>query len=130
MADSWSSPGCRWATLTPSPRRAALPAHADRLGPLISSAFAEGTNVELARQKGDAAFDLVVWERGVGRTLACGTGAAATAVAAVGSGRAPFDTPIAIDLPGGRLEISVARGTLEVSMRGPARRVFSGETSA
>lgn len=105
-------------------------AHADRLGPLVSSGFPEGTNVELARQKGEAEFDLLVWERGVGRTLACGTGAAATAVAAVRSGRARYGAPIAIDLPGGRLELRVAEGSLEVSMRGPARRVFSGEASA
>lgn len=104
------------------------PAHADRVGPLVSAALPEGTNVELARQKGDESFDLVVWERGVGRTLACGTGACATAVAAVRAGKARYDSPIAIDLPGGRLEIRVAPDTLEVSMRGPARRVFSGES--
>ncbi|MCL4750533.1 MAG: diaminopimelate epimerase [Myxococcales bacterium] len=103
-------------------------AHADRLGPAVSAELPEGTNVELARQTGDAAFDLVVWERGVGRTLACGTGACATAVAAIRSGRARYDAPIAVDLPGGRLEITVAEGSFEVSMRGPARRVFSGET--
>lgn len=106
------------------------PAHADRLGPAVSAGFAEGSNVELAHQTGDAAFDLVVWERGVGRTLACGTGAAATAVAAAVSGRAKYGIPMAITLPGGPLEITVSEGALEVSMRGPARRVFSGQTSA
>jgi diaminopimelate epimerase len=102
-------------------------AHVDRLGPELSRALAGGSNLEIARQTGPAQFDLVVWERGVGRTLACGTGAAATAVAAVLSGRAAYDTPLDIKLPGGTLEISVARDTLEVTMRGPARRVFSGE---
>ena len=106
------------------------PSHADRLGPLVSRGFPEGTNVELARRTGEDAFDLVVWERGVGRTLACGTGAAATAVAAVRSGRAGYGRPITIALPGGGLEMTVTEGTLEVSMRGPARRVFSGQTDA
>lgn len=106
------------------------PGHADRLGPLVSSAIAGGTNVELAKQHGPSEFELLVWERGVGRTLACGTGAAATAVAAARSGRARFGAPIFVDLPGGRLELSVEEGTLEVSMRGPARRVFSGKTTA
>jgi diaminopimelate epimerase len=69
----------------------------------------------------------VVWERGVGRTLACGTGAAATAVALANAGRAPFDEPMEIRLPGGALEIRVAKTSLAVSVRGPARRVFSGE---
>ncbi|MCC6902321.1 MAG: diaminopimelate epimerase [Polyangiaceae bacterium] len=104
--------------------------HADRLGPRVSAELAGGSNVELARQTGPDSFDLVVWERGVGRTLACGTGAAATAVAAVVSGRAKFGVPVTITLPGGPLQITVAEGTLEVVMRGPARRVFSGETTA
>ncbi|MBK7578748.1 MAG: diaminopimelate epimerase [Myxococcales bacterium] len=104
-------------------------AHADRLGPLVSGQIAGGSNVELTRARADGAFDLVVWERGVGRTLACGTGAAAAAVAAVRSGRASYGAAVGMHLPGGKLEIAVAEGTLEVSMRGPARRVFSGETS-
>ncbi|MFO0568208.1 MAG: diaminopimelate epimerase [Polyangiaceae bacterium] len=100
--------------------------HADRVGPLVSGAFAEGSNVELAQRTGDDAFEVVVWERGVGRTLACGTGAAATAVAAARAGLARFDAPIQVRLPGGPLELLVASETLEVTMRGPARRVFSG----
>jgi diaminopimelate epimerase len=99
----------------------------DRLGPRISAEFPQGSNVELATQLGPRRFDLVVWERGVGRTLACGTGAAATAVAAATSGRAPFGEPIEVRLPGGALEIQVAKETLAVTARGPARRVFSGE---
>ena len=59
------------------------PSHADRLGPLVSRGFPEGTNVELARRTGEDAFDLGVWEGVVGRPRACGTGAAATAVPAL-----------------------------------------------
>jgi diaminopimelate epimerase len=99
----------------------------DRLGPQISGEIAGGSNVELATQLGPGTFELVVWERGVGRTLACGTGAAATAVAATTAGRAAFGQPIEIRLPGGPLELWVTEGTLAVAARGPARRVFSGE---
>lgn len=73
------------------------------------------------------AIDLAVWERGVGFTQACGTGACAAAVAAVRSGRAGADQPIAIHLPGGVLSVVVAADASRVRMRGPARHVFSGE---
>jgi diaminopimelate epimerase len=99
----------------------------DELGPLISARIPGGSNVESVTTKSPRDLELLVWERGVGRTLACGTGACATAVAAAVSGRAPFDTPIRVGLPGGDLEISVRRETLAVTMRGPARLVFTGE---
>lgn len=101
----------------------------DRAAAALSASVPGGTNVELAVATGADRFDLVVWERGVGRTLACGTGAAATAVAATVSGRATRGATLQIRLPGGGLELSVDPTTLEVLMRGPARRVFSGETS-
>jgi diaminopimelate epimerase len=103
------------------------PASVDRLGPLVSARIPGGTNVEFVGQRGPRSFDVIVWERGVGRTLACGTGAAATAAALALAGRAPFDEPLEIRLPGGPLEVFVAKGTLEVRFRGPARRVFWGE---
>lgn len=99
----------------------------DELGPAISGGFEAGTNVELVTTRGERQLDLIVWERGVGRTLACGTGACAVAVAAARQGRVPFDTEIDVRLPGGALYIAVARDTLEVTMRGPARQVFLGE---
>jgi diaminopimelate epimerase len=101
----------------------------DDLGPRISQALAGGTNVEIVRASGPAAFDVLVWERGVGRTLACGTGAAAVAALAAMTGRAPYDAPIALRLPGGPLELTVSREDLAVSLRGPARFVFSGEVA-
>lgn len=102
----------------------------DQLGPALSAQFPAGTNVELVTTRGARALDVLVWERGVGRTLACGTGACAVAVAAARQGRVPFDTEIEVRLPGGPLHVTVARETLDVTMRGPARRVFSGEVSA
>ncbi|HEY6081664.1 MAG TPA: diaminopimelate epimerase [Polyangiaceae bacterium] len=99
----------------------------DELGPRVSKSLASGTNVELVRQTGPAAFDVLVWERGVGRTLACGTGAAAVAALAALVGRAPYDAPLTLQLPGGPLELSVSREDLAVTLRGPARFVYSGE---
>jgi diaminopimelate epimerase len=104
----------------------------DRVGPALSGSVPGGTNVEFVAPRGPDSgegFDLVVWERGVGRTLACGTGAGATAAALAFGGKAPFDAPIRMHLPGGPLELSVAKGTHEVTLRGPARWVFDGRTS-
>jgi len=99
----------------------------DELGPAISRAFPAGTNVELVTTLGPRALEVIVWERGVGRTLACGTGACAVAVAAARQGRVPFDEAIEVRLPGGALHITVARESLAVTMSGPARPVFSCE---
>ena len=96
----------------------------DALGPRLAThpAFPAGTNVEFARVK-DGGIDLIVWERGVGRTLACGTGACATAVVALAKGlvRGPR---VRVTLPGGDLEIEPGEPTF---MTGPARLVFHGE---
>jgi diaminopimelate epimerase len=102
-------------------------AELDELGPRLSKSLPGGSNVEFVRATGPAAFDVLVWERGVGRTLACGTGAAAVAALACLSGRAPFDAPITLRLPGGPLELTVSKADLAVTLRGPARYVFSGE---
>jgi diaminopimelate epimerase len=102
----------------------------DGLGAAVSAAIAGGTNVEIVQQRGPRAADVVVWERGVGRTLACGTGAGAAAAALVLAGKAAFDEPIEIRLPGGPLEVWVEQRGLGVRLRGPARWVFSGELSS
>ena len=97
----------------------------DRVGAAVSAAVPGGSNVEFVAPCEGGEFELVVWERGVGRTLACGTGAGATAVALATSGRASFDAPIPLHLPGGPLEV-VVTPSLEVRLVGPARRVFEG----
>lgn len=84
-------------------------------------------NVELAHARSRSAIDVHVWERACGLTLACGTGASATAVAAVLTNRADEATPIEIFLPGGRLVIEVHAGLSNVAMTGPATHVFDGE---
>jgi len=84
-------------------------------------------NVEFAHVRSRTAIDLHVWERGCGLTLACGTGASATAVAAVLTDRADAGVPIEVYLPGGRLVITVHADLADVSMTGPATHVFDGE---
>ena len=68
---------------------------------------------------------LRVWERGAGETQACGTGSCAAAVAAISQGW--MDSPVQIDLPGGRLAIEWAGPGMPVMMTGPAVRVYEGQ---
>lgn len=105
------------------------PALLDDVGPRLSGTFPSGSNIEIATMASPTQIRVDVWERGVGRTLACGTGAAATAVAAVTSGRSPHGAPIAVHLPGGPLHITVSP-ELDVLLEGPARFVFAGELPA
>ena len=97
----------------------------DRLGPLIEHdpLFPERVNVNVAHVAADG-LHLRVWERGAGLTLACGTGACATAVAAIR--RKLVSGPVAVHLPGGMLTIDWQAGG-SVSMAGPATHVFTGE---
>ncbi len=100
----------------------------DTLGPQVDRAIEGGSNVELCEvQQGGRRLAVTVWERGVGRTLACGTGACAAAAVAVAQGRAPADLAIAVCLPGGELRVTVPSDGGELRLRGPARRVFSGQ---
>lgn len=98
------------------------------VGPLIEchSAFPARTNVEFVRIDDAHTVTMRVWERGVGETLACGSGACAVGVAAVLD--AGCASPVTVHLPGGPLQIAVddtAQG-LRVTMSGPAREVFTG----
>jgi diaminopimelate epimerase len=97
------------------------------LGPLLERhpAFPAGTNVEFAQvtDGGDVHLRQRTWERGVGETLACGSGACAVAVAATVRGLA--GGPLTIELRGGRLELDWTPGGT-VRMTGPAREVASG----
>lgn len=70
---------------------------------------------------------MVVWERGAGRTLACGTGACATVVAGVLEGET--DRNCRVDLPGGPLQIEWRESNNHIYMTGPAELVFSGSVS-
>ena len=70
-------------------------------------------------------IDLVVWERGCGITLACGTGACGTVAAACVEERARPGREVPVHLPGGTLFITVAPDLTNVVMRGPATTVFT-----
>jgi diaminopimelate epimerase len=96
-----------------------------RLGPLIETdpLFPERVNVNVASLE-DGALRLRVWERGAGLTQACGTGACATAVAAIR--RRLVQSPVEVRLPGGSLTIEWAPGGT-ILMSGPAATVFTGE---
>ena len=100
---------------------------AESYGPTLEVAdrFPRRTNVEFARLRGRE-IDLVVWERGCGITLACGTGACATVVAACLEGRLTPGAETAVHLPGGTLAITVAADYSGVRLRGPARVAFRG----
>lgn len=99
------------------------------LGPALErhERFPKRTNVEFVKAK-DGVLHVQVFERGAGWTMACGTGACATAVAAAKRGSAPYDKDIEVHLPGGVLRIRVAKDLSGVVMRGPAARIYQGET--
>lgn len=107
----------------------AVRADAPRLGPRMERdpRFKAGVNVGFARMRDAENLELTVWERGVGFTLACGTGACAAAVAAVESGRSARHLPLTVHLPGGALTIRVGAPGEPIAMTGPARRVFKAE---
>ncbi len=82
--------------------------------------FPERTNVEVTMPIDRHRLRMRVWERGVGETLACGSGACAAAVAAIEDGTA--DSPVTVEVPGGELVVTVGPGR-EVTLTGPARRL-------
>lgn len=90
-----------------------------------ATAFPERCNIEFAELKSDGTIRTRVWERGSGITMACGTGACATAVAAAVTGRALRRSVIAMD--GGTLHIEWNEADGHVYMTGPAAFVFDGE---
>lgn len=86
--------------------------------------FPKRTNVEFVRVARRDRLEMRVWERGSGETLACGTGAAASLVAAVLRGLA--DRSAVVQLTGGELHVAWDAGTNHVHQTGPARFVFDG----
>jgi diaminopimelate epimerase len=84
--------------------------------------FPDGTNVEFVSSPGGGSIRMRVWERGVGETMACGTGMAAAALAAVGS----WDGhPITVSVPGGTGWVRIVDGV--AWLRGPTVTVFATE---
>ncbi|MGC4122363.1 MAG: diaminopimelate epimerase [Myxococcales bacterium] len=100
----------------------------EMLGPKLEThpLFPQRANIEFAKLEG-AGLAVTVWERGVGFTQACGTGACAAMVAAVLEGRLPAGGYRPVRLPGGVLQVLVPTDLSTVWMQGPAERVFDGE---
>lgn len=97
------------------------------IGPILEHhpSFPQRCNIEFARMESDGGIRTRVWERGSGITMACGTGACATAVAACKTGRAGRKSNIIMD--GGTLHIEWCEKDDHVYMTGPAAFVFDGE---
>ena len=97
-------------------------------GPKIehSPLFPGGVNAEFVQVLERNKLRMRVWERGSGITMACGTGACASAVAAVKTGVCDVNTPITVVLDGGALTIFVEEN-YNVTMRGPAEFIYEGE---
>lgn len=92
----------------------------------IHSMWPDRANIEFARMISPSEIEMRVWERGSGETMACGTGACATAVAAMITGRAKGQ--VTVHLLGGDLMVEWNGDPLSpVFMTGPAAEVFRGE---
>ena len=99
----------------------------EKIGPYFEThkAFPQRVNTEFVKVIDDHTLQMRVWERGSGETWACGTGACATAVAAVENGYCKKGEDITVHLRGGDLVINYTDDT--VFMTGPATKVFDGE---
>lgn len=99
----------------------------ERYGPVLEhhNIFPQRCNIEFAQVLPDGSIRMRVWERGSGVTLACGTGACATAVAAKLTGRRGSSSNIRMD--GGTLGILWEEDTNHIMMTGPAAISFEGE---
>ena len=89
--------------------------------------FPSRTNVEFVERRAPDVLRMRVWERGAGITLACGTGACAAAVAAIGRGLTNRKVKLILD--GGELEIEWRESDSHVLMTGPIRYAFTGEVN-
>ena len=97
-----------------------------RVGPVLEHhpLFPDRVNVEFAQVLAPGRARMRVWERGSGITMACGTGACATAVASAYTHRCPGESDIIMD--GGTLRIRWAGEGTRLFMTGPAEKVFDG----
>lgn len=100
----------------------------EKIGPSYENhpLFPERVNTEFCEVIDSRTLKMRVWERGSGETLACGTGACATAVAAIVNGLT--EEEVTVELLGGNLQIRWDREQNLVFMTGPATIVFDGET--
>jgi diaminopimelate epimerase len=99
----------------------------EEFGPFLSShdAFPQGTNVQLAKVSGEGSVDILIWERGVGRTSSSGTSASAVAAACVGAGLLR-PGPIQVRMEGGSFVVTVSP-EMAVRLEGPVQPLFRGD---
>lgn len=90
-------------------------------------AFPQSVNAGFAEVVARDRIRLRVFERGVGETLACGSGACAAVAVLVRGGRIDADREVAVELPGGTLRIRYDRAAERIHMGGPTAFVFEGE---
>ena len=102
----------------------------ETIGPLFEhhAIFPKRVNTEFIEVLSDTEVNMRVWERGSGETLACGTGACASAVACVLNHKTKDE--IVLHLLGGDLKVRWDRKTDKIYMTGPARVVYDGEIHA
>jgi len=97
-------------------------------GPVIEhdDHYPDGVNVEFVEVLARNELRMRVWERGSGVTMACGTGACASAFASVKKNYCDYDTPIKVHLDGGTLLITITSED-KIIMQGPATFVYEGD---
>lgn len=89
--------------------------------------FPDGVNVGFARQESPNSCALVVYERGVGPTLACGSGAIAAVAAGIREARFELDNPVHVRMPGGDLAVTISSDGSTALLEGTAVKVFDAE---
>ncbi|MBQ8297421.1 MAG: diaminopimelate epimerase [Ruminococcus sp.] len=101
----------------------------EKVGPAIEKhdAFPGGVNVEFVQVIDRSTLRMRVWERGSGITMACGTGACASAAAAAAKRFCRHNEEISVILDGGTLKINAA-DDFRITMTGPAETIYEGET--
>jgi len=107
----------------------AEPEELDELASVVAGRheiFPDGCNVSAAKVAGKSILELRVFERGVGPTPACGSGAAAAVAAACKNGLFLPGEKIRVLQPGGRLDVVVSPDYSDVAIEGPVNRVFTG----
>ena len=96
-------------------------------GAAAQRSFERGVNVEVVQRIGTNRVAARVWERGVGETLACGSGACAIAAALASAGR--VSSPLQVQMPGGDLELSWSgEMPADLWLSGPVEKVYEGRT--
>lgn len=101
----------------------------ERLGPLLqaNASFPQSCNVGVAQVMAPDCIRLRVYERGVGETLACGSGACAAVAVLAQRGRVDAEGGVAVKLPGGTLHVRIDADSGSIYMGGPTAFVFEGE---